>query len=116
MGLGDDVDVPDGDGEGDADVLGLGRGVGVGVFRFALRFVGVEVVVEPPVLKLKFESIGRLVFMFVLILPKFALIFLFAGASFCKNQKRMAPRPRTTSVPIIVRATVLPVFEGGGGG
>lgn len=115
FGVGLNEGEPDGDGEG--ETLGLGFGVGVGDFVFAFRFV-LKLVLKPVfVLKLKFESIGRLVFRFVLTFPRFALrlVFLFAGDSFCKNQKSPAPITKTTSVPKIVKTTVFPVFGGGGG-
>lgn len=46
----------------------------------------------------------------------FVLTLVFAGFSFCKNQKSPAPHARINSVPKIVRTTVFAVFDCGGGG
>ena len=67
-------------------------------------------------LKLKFVSIARFVLRFVLMLALFAFVFLFDDVSFCKNQNSPAPKPKTTTVPRMVKMTVFGVFDGGVGG
>ena len=68
-------------------------------------------------MKLKFVSMPRFVFKFVLIFAKFAFPFLLEDlSSFCNIQKSPAPAPRTISVKNTVSTTVFAVFGAGGWG